>query len=268
MKTAIFLYLGMVLEFAHCSNPNILCIAEHCGVQSAKCLGDEGCRSAMMCITGCAANNQTCLFDCIYSYEDDVFDEFMKCASTDHQCITNDPPNPPVVCHPPQKVESSFIIDQLTGSWYIVKGLNPIYDCFDCQVTTFKPSVKVDTMYDVFEKFDVKTVKGGVRHRSVNETATQASGGIYNLTSMQMGHNTHSQWRILHVGTGNAFLLAYYCGSISADYFFEGSIVYSRTPSLTSNQLVELVAAFKEQGIDYSKYCTPNNTKNCSFNSS
>lgn len=59
----------------------------------------------------------------------------------------------------------------------------------------------------------------------------------------------------MHVGKGGAFLLAYYCGSISADYFFEGSVVYSRTPSLTSDQLVELVAAFKDHGIDYSKYC-------------
>lgn len=263
MKPTIVLCLCFIfLEYVQCSKPNIICIIEHCGKQSAACLADEGCRSAMVCITGCATNNQTCLFDCIYSYEDGAFDEFMKCASTDHQCITNDPPNPPVVCHPPQKVESGFTIDLLTGSWYIVKGLNRIYDCFDCQVTTFKPSPYDKTVYDVFEKFDVKMVSGGTRHRSVNETVVQASGGIFNYTSMQMGHNTHSQWRIMHVGKGGAFLLAYYCGSISADYFFEGSVVYSRTPSLTSDQLVELVAAFKDHGIDYSKYCTPN-TKNC-----
>ncbi|XP_062594865.1 uncharacterized protein LOC134256217 [Saccostrea cucullata] len=264
MKWTIILCVSLFLEYAQCSNPNVLCIIKNCAKQSAECVADEGCRSAMMCITGCATNNQTCLFDCIYSYEDDAFDAFMKCASTDHQCITNDPPNPPVVCHPPQKVESSFMIDQLNGSWYIVKGLNPLYDCFDCQITTFNPSLSSKTVFDVFEKFDVKTVKGGVRHRSVNETVAQVSGGIFNYTSMMMGHNTQSQWRIVHVGTGNAFLLAYYCGSISADYFYEGTVVYSRSPTLTTNQLVELVATFKDLGWDYSKYCTPR-TLNCNM---
>lgn len=231
-------------------------------MQSAKCLADEGCRSAMVCITGCGTNNQTCLFDCIYSYEDDVFDEFMKCASTDHQCISNDPPNPPVVCHPPQQVVSNFTIDLFKGSWYIVKGLNPIYDCFDCQITTYQPSSMDKTVYNVFEKFDVKTVQGGIRHRSVNETVVQAFGGIFNYTSTQLGQSTHSEWRVVHVGNGNAFLLVYYCGSITADYFYEGSVVYSRTPTLTTDQLVELVDAFKQHGFDYSKYCTPK-TQNC-----
>jgi hypothetical protein len=197
------------------------------------------------------------LFDCIYSYEDDIFDEFMKCASADHLCITTDPPSPPVICHPPPKVVTNFTIDILRGTWYIIKGRNPIYDCFDCQITTFQPSSTDSTTYYCFEKFDVKTIQGGIRHRSVNETVVQTSGGILNYTSMQLGQNTRSEWRIVHVGKGNAFVVAYYCGSITADYFYEGSVVYSRTPALTTDQLVELVDAFKQHGLNYSEYCSP-----------
>ncbi|KAJ8311672.1 hypothetical protein KUTeg_011027 [Tegillarca granosa] len=184
------------------AGPNIPCMLMNCFDQSKNCMEDHNCRSALFCITECGESNQTCMFRCLYSYEDKIFDDFMKCVSTDHNCITLEPPNPPVVCRPPPTYVKDFTLDHLNGSWYIVMGKNPLYDCFDCQITSFHPisSPSIYIMYRVNEKFDVHAIQGGIVHREVNETVEQTDpdkGGLLNYTSSQMGHKASSQWRIL-----------------------------------------------------------------------
>lgn len=247
------------------AGPNIPCMLMNCFEQSKDCMEDQNCRTALFCITECGETNQTCMFGCLYSYEDKIFDDFMKCVSTEHDCIPLVPPNPPVVCRPPPTYVKDFTLDQLNGSWYIVRGKNPLYDCFDCQITSFHPmtSPSIYSMYRVNEKFDVHAIQGGIVHREVNETVEQTDpgkGGLLNYTSSQMGHKASSQWRILDYA-GN-YVLAYYCGRVTDNWFFEGSVVYSRTPTLSETDLQSLQTSATKLGIDLSTYCKPK-TSDC-----
>lgn len=241
--------------------PNVFCMIEHCGNEMKDCMADSDCKNAMICVSGCGTSNQTCEFDCIYSYEDDIFDNLMKCIVTDHKCMDIPPPNPPVVCHRPTKVATSFDIGSLNGTWYIVRGKNPIYDCFNCQVTTFVPTQK-DT-FSASEHFDVNAIDGSIKHRSVTDTVTQwnmTSPGFLKYHSMQMGHETISEYRVLDFGKD--YLFMYYCGSISANYFFEGSIVYSKSTSLSTDTISKLTSVAATAGLNFNSFCKPNHN-NC-----
>ena len=258
MNYKVIILLGFIHSVLS-GGPNIPCMMFHCASQSAKCFADSDCRSLMMCMTGCGLSNQTCQFDCLYSYENDIFDDFMKCAATQHNCIELAPPNPPVVCKKPQNVVKNFTLSMMEGSWYIVKGLNPIYDCFDCQITRFFPDHSQQIVH-VNEKFLVHSLKGTDITRYVNETVTQpnpAAGGIVTYSSSQMGHNTVSEWRVLDQGANNEYLFMYYCGSIAADYFYEGSVVYSKTPQLATDAWQNIQKVAHSLGMDTGKFCTP-----------
>ncbi|KAJ8311388.1 hypothetical protein KUTeg_010743 [Tegillarca granosa] len=103
-------------------------------------------------------------------------------------------------------------------------------------------------MYRVNEKFDVHAIQGGIVHREVNETVEADR-------PRQRGLDT--QWRILdHTGYGN-YILAYYCGRVTENWFFEGSVVYSRTPTLADKDLRTLQVTGTNLRIDFNTYCKP-----------
>ncbi|KAK3097351.1 hypothetical protein FSP39_008929 [Pinctada imbricata] len=255
---AFLLFLGF-LSTAFSAGPNIPCMMFNCASQSAKCFANSDCRALMMCLTKCGQTNQTCMFDCIYSYENDIFDDFMKCASTEHNCIELAPPDPPVVCKKPTQVVQNFSLDMMEGSWYIVKGLNPIYDCFDCQITRFYKGDS-QSMLKVNEKFEIHTVMGTTITRYVNESVTQPDPkacGIIKYSSNQMGHNTISEWRVLDRGQNGEYLFMYYCGSIAANYFYEGSVVYSKNAQLSPEAWTNIQKVGMGQGLKMNNFCSP-----------
>lgn len=260
----IFVYfLGLAaIPVLNAAIPNVFCMVEHCSSQMKDCYEDSDCKNAMLCITGCGTN-QTCEFDCLYSYENDIFDNFMKCIVTDYKCMAIPPPKPPVTCHRPTKVATSFDIESIKGTWYIVRGKNPIYDCFNCQNTTFVRAQQ--GLFSAVEHFDVNAIDGTIKHRTVVDTVTQwnaTAPGILKYSSIQMGHKTTSEWRVLDFAED--YIFTYYCGSISADYFFEGSVVYSKSTSLSSSTLTRLQSVATEAGLDFTSYCQPS-YNNCNF---
>ena len=76
------------------SNPDVLCIMEHCGKESGACLRDHNCRNNMICMTKCGLTNNSCMYRCMNTYEDKVFDNMMKCMVDDNHCMVLDPPDP------------------------------------------------------------------------------------------------------------------------------------------------------------------------------
>ncbi|XP_060081841.1 uncharacterized protein LOC132561125 [Ylistrum balloti] len=245
------------------SGQNILCMMMHCAEESKNCMLDSDCRSALACITGCGTQNETCMFDCLYSYEDDVFDTFMKCAFTEHKCITMVSPDPNFRCKPPHPPLQTLSAQQLKGAWYIVLGLNPNFDCFDCQITTFQPSNTSNTLF-VNELFEVHTVDGKLKHRLVNETAVQNTSvqGLLEYKSMQMGHETTTEWRILYQDPKLSYMIGYYCGHVASDWYYEGSVVFSRMPALSSEVLTEVKGHMTSLGLPVNQFCAPK-TSNC-----
>ncbi|KAK3097712.1 hypothetical protein FSP39_012373 [Pinctada imbricata] len=231
----------------------------HCASQSEKCFLDSDCRSLMLCPSQCGESNQTCVFECFYSYENQISDNFMKCAITDHACITLAPPKPPVICKRPTQVVKNFSLDMLEGSWYTVKGLNPMYDCYDCEITRFAQNMS-KSIVNAIEKFQVHTTKGTTVMRYVNETATvsdQQDVSVLNYTSLQMGLYMITERRILDVGENGEYLFMYYCGFISNDYHTEGAAIFSKTPQLSSESWTRIQKVGSSFGFDMYKFCSP-----------
>ncbi|KAJ8311387.1 hypothetical protein KUTeg_010742 [Tegillarca granosa] len=122
------------------------------------------------------------------------------------------------------------------------------------------PVLSIYTLYRANEKFDVRAINGGIVHREVNETVEQTDpdkGGLLNYTSSQIGQKASSEWRILDYAVNGNYILAYYCGRVTENWFFEGSVVYSRAPTLSNEDLQTLQATGTKLGIDFNTYCKP-----------
>lgn len=236
--------------------PNVLCMLEHCASQMKDCYEDSDCKTAMVCMIGCGTSNQTCVFNCFFSYENEIFDNFMKCIVTDYRCMEIPPLNPPVKCHRPTNIQTTFEIKSLIGSWVIVLGMNQIYDCFNCQNTTYIQAH--DGLFSAVERYDIKAIDGTIKHRTTFESIAQwnaTTPGILKYNSRQMGLEIHSEWRVLDYGTD--YIFAYYCGSISSNYFYEGAVVYSKSVTLSNDTLSKLKKVATDAGLDLNTFCKP-----------
>ena len=70
-------------------------------------------------------------------------DEFSECVISEHHCVKQTKTNCP---KPAMSVlDSKFNLKtDLTGVWYITRGLNSLFDCFDCQVHNFSYNPEVE----------------------------------------------------------------------------------------------------------------------------
>ncbi|XP_064605742.1 uncharacterized protein LOC135470636 [Liolophura sinensis] len=228
----------------------------------ATCMMDSECRDAVMCINPCGSN-QTCVFICLSSYADAKFDAFMKCAVTDNQCVVLTPPDHPVQCRKPTSVFTSFTLADIQGPWYIVKGKNPIYDCFDCQISTYT-SGSLPYRGSVREQYDARTVNGSVRRLEVTETVIQRNpmnGGVLNFNSTQDGLDHQEEFRVLDYSQNHGYIFMYYCGGTGA-WMYEGAILYSRTPQLTPEAMQQVTSSAAAHGYSFGDFCSPR-TSDC-----
>ena len=173
----------------------------------------------------------------------------MKCIVTDNKCMTIPAPKPAVVCNPPSGdiLARNFDVNRLEGSWYIVLGKNKIYDCFDCQNTTFYNSNEGYLYAYNYLRHETQID----RVRQWNESTS--TSGILKYESTQMGHDTISEWRILD--SGPDYFFTYYCGSVAEKYFYEGSVVYSKKKELSRKNLSRIQKVAASVGYDINAYC-------------
>ena len=93
-------------------------------------------------------------------------------------------------CHRPKRVDTQFDIGSTDGPWFVVRGLNNAYDCFNSHNITFYPA-----HHDVFfsvEYYDVK-VNESIKRVKVESTVTQwnaSSPGILRLLECLVSWNT------------------------------------------------------------------------------
>ncbi|KAH3877232.1 uncharacterized protein LOC127865316 isoform X1 [Dreissena polymorpha] len=249
------------------SNPDVLCIAEHCGRQSAACVTDADCRHNMECMTKCGLTNHKCMYECMNTYEDEVFDAFMKCMVDDNHCMTLTPPDPAFRCSPPVSALGDFNLSELTGRWYIVLGLNRDYDCFDCQITTYKPTPN-SSNYTLTELYDVVMLNGSTRHMVATQQVAQLDPlkpAVLDYTNHLMGITMYEKWQIVDVSQSGTYLIVYYCGHMSADWWYEGNLVYYRQPTISPEDYSKISDAVRQKiGHDVGDYCRPRTTS-CSY---
>ena len=160
-------------------------------------------------------------------------------------------------CHRPQRVFTHFDIGSTDGPWFVVRGLNNAYDCFDCHNITLYPA-----HHDVFfsvEYYDVK-VNESIKRVTVESTVTQwnaSSPGILRFDS-ESGNGTELEWRVLD--QGEHYMYVYYCALVSGHDSYEGSLVYSRTTSLPNETIIRLKKIARAIGYDFNEYCQPINS--------
>ncbi|XP_077994384.1 uncharacterized protein LOC144448104 [Glandiceps talaboti] len=190
------------------------------------------------------------------------------CVITERKCVVIQPPSPPFTCTKPDNTEARFNLSQLQGNWYIVRGLNPVYDCYACQYCQFTPNTNPDESGTYVAQVDylVTTLTGDVRPRTVHQFVSQPNPqnpGIlfFNYTDTGIIHN--EEWRVLAFDDKDAYALIYYCGQANA-YHYEGVLLYSRKTKVSENVLKKVGQAAKSNGYDFNKFCTAP-TDNCPY---
>lgn len=223
------------------------CMLTHCGIQMTSCVLDTHCQKALACLIGCGSENQTCAYQCLYSHENKIFDDFSQCVFQDYHCMKMKLQTSENVCQKPHHLATTFTLDNILGTWYIVYGSNSVFDCFDCQNTTFWAN----------EDGTISAANYLVHETQVDTVSAwnASTPDVLRYTTFQMGRNTTSEWRILDFG--DYYFFTYYCGSVSGKSFFEGSVVYSKSQTLSESTYSKIQDTARAVGFDLNNYCKP-----------
>lgn len=90
----------------------------------------------MGCEKGCKPGNQTCQVICELTHPSTAFDTMSACL-VKNGCMSREPSPPcPVL---PSPVDAFDIAHDLVGGWWVLRGLSPTFDCFQCQSMVFHP---------------------------------------------------------------------------------------------------------------------------------
>ncbi len=176
---------------AGATNPGI-CVVTHCAKELFECEIDSVCRTWSSCTQKCSVSDTACQIRCgdLYKPTDDTakhINAFSECLISDNHCVAQQN----MTCPVPDYPKGSVDIADFTGTWYITRGLNPLYDCFDCQVHSFrlddgaaKPLVG-DLSYSV--KVDMNCTEGSCHYleRQVHQSFAQDPSDDYHL----LNHN-------------------------------------------------------------------------------
>jgi len=278
--------LGVVAAAAHLdtlsgavANPGT-CVIAHCGVQLAECFADSVCRSWQLCILGCGTSNTSlpCQIRCadLHKPTDStsaIIDKFSECVFPEHHCV---PPSQGQ-CKPPANVASlpAFLVEsfapEANTTWYITRGDNPMFDCFDCQVHHFTidpadPAGKIlhgALAYSVRKDLHCSPPDCDYLQREVFQSW---SVDLSNTAHLINHNNTLAElhyaddWYVLASKPGS-YILVYYCGCNDASCGYGGAVLYTRKPryDLPAEDVAVLKSAIKAAGVEFTldTMCTP-----------
>lgn len=85
-------------------------------------------------------------------YKEQVLKDFQVCAISSKKCIPQRTDTSAVVPDASALTDQFTALERYSGEWYITHGLNPIFDCFDCQkhtVTGTGNKLILDVQYEV-----------------------------------------------------------------------------------------------------------------------
>jgi hypothetical protein len=258
MERIFFLFLT-ITEFyvMTATTTNMSCMVKQCANEWKNCNNDMICKEALKHRIDCKSSSENC--SCSHSGKMDIFDTLIKCI--DLKC--SELPLREKMCKGPNKVATSFDAGYIYGTWFIVRGKNPTLDCFDCQNITFYAGHH--NFFFAVESYDVKTINENNSYRTVNYSVTQwntTTPGILRFSNYQDGRSTTLEWQVLDFG--DDFIFAYYCGIISGNEAFEGSIVYSRSQLLSTQDTAKIDKIANMTGLDFNSYCKPS-YRSCHF---
>lgn len=254
------------------ANP-IGCMATHCAWEMAECLTDTVCRTWNMCTARCQFDDLGCQMRCADLYKptdstSEKIDKLSICLISVNHCV----PQVNETCKVPDDaavLAKSFDVKEMAGTWYITKGWNPLFDCFDCQVHSFAASegnkLTLNLKYAIKKDLECAAphceyMQRGVTQRFVQDASNQ--GHLINHGNSIEELHYADDWYVL-AAKPDTYSLVYYCGCNDARCGYAGAVLYTRSPdyqSLSADDKAAITAAVKAAnvpGFTFEKLCTP-----------
>ena len=253
------------------------CVALHCALQLAQCEIDTTCRTWSSCNTGCGLSSSSlpCQIRCADLYKptnasSDKINKFSECVISEHHCV----PQQKFNCPKPQaSALSSLDLKTFDGVWYITRGLNPMFDCFDGQIHNFtvgsgdaKP-LHGDLKYHVKKDLNCTYPNCDYLPREVHQSFAQDPAAPTHL----INHNNTLEelhyaddWYVL-AAEQDKYALVYYCGCNDATCGYSGAVLYTRVSSYAKlgaddkAAIAKAVAGAKITNFTLDGMCTPDN---------
>lgn len=249
---------------------DIACLTKKCLLTAGSCILSEKCRHAISCAKKCFEmwdndttsekyHVQNCTNICAFSYGQEVsYANIMKCAG-DHHCASF--PAIPSQCRAPGKLTllKKLPSEILEGSWWVVKGKHPVYDCYPCQHLSFKRINATTFSYD--PDYQVYLANGSLYLVHDHFTFANTTPGA-NIT---VGYHdvglAHSEtWWLLDAAVDKSYVLIYYCGN-ALQWYYDGALVLSKEKTLSDFDYANIAASYSRAvGLNSVKFCNTKTT--------
>jgi len=250
------------------SGTSIACVLLHCLKYSAACLLDSNCRTYMECSQKCMngwGNDttpgkfhvQNCTSKCSFSYGDETIENFMSCL-TENNCVSF--PSIPSPCKKVQPLKQ-IPIEDLKGSWWVVRGYHPVFDCYPCAHPNFEPINA--TMWSYNPNYLTYLVNETLKPVHMHfEMPYQPPGEGIPFVYHDMGLDHYKTWWIIDEAVDKSYILLYYCGN-TLQWYYEGSIVLARNLTLSEEAYADIAVSYqKAVGLNLTSFCDAR-TSNC-----
>ena len=224
------------------------CLLSGCQDKMTNCFGDDLCQEMLQCLTSCGSD-QTCAFTCFY------VDNLSKASKSLLKCIEEEgcikAPESQEECEVPALTarEESFDLEDFVGDWYVVRGLSPQYDCWDCQRMRFGSLTDgvLDYAYDIKPAANRTSVTFECSVIPVNGSSSSFSVP-YTFEDVIKGVDT---WYVLDKSADNSAVLIYYCGENDMlKSWYRGAFVMSTSKSVPDETLEQFDETLSNSGLD------------------
>jgi len=277
--------------------PTLPCILGNCAGKIAACLLDSSCRRGMLCTKDCSGTNQTCIFQCTSDYENEVYDNMIKCFFTDHDCMKMPSGQTFHTYGACKSVEQTTTLTHYLGKplthdktktlltrngkdqgyWLVARGLSHAYDCFDCQNDYFnvggpdQPVATNSSELAYTSVYKIHKSDGTFRWNKAQYLAefdTFPEAGRMHMHAPDYGGLVHDEdWRVLAVDERTEdepeWIALYYCGGApGVKESYEGACIMTPDGSMPSDpvEAKKIDAAYTTAGIPLASLHAPNNS--------
>ena len=244
------------------------CMLTKCAGSATGCLADEKCREAVDCAKNCWSkwdedntsekyHVQNCTNTCAFSYRVPAYLKFMTCVG-DNQCM-NFPPIPSQ-CKAPGNITilKQLSMADLNGSWWVIRGRHPVYDCYPCQHLFFE-QVNAST-WKYLPRYQVYLANGSLA--TMNEPyyiPSTKPGSPISFAYHDTGLYHNETWYLVDGAEDEdgSYILLYYCGN-TLEWYYDGFLLLNRKETMSLPTMSKIVDLIKQTtGLDTSTFCAP-----------
>jgi hypothetical protein len=224
---------------------------------------------------------------CFAKYDNPTLDNMLSCSIETGGCIkiaTEQAGGDTAFSAPRPPGRSSLVKATpatMSGKWYKVMGLNPNYDCFDCQKNTFAGGKEAKGLLGEAAEMDISPSTAAVvveytmpRERIYSEPETYKARLVEKLefdtapgavrTAHTEGHmfglTFWENWYVLGKNKPDEpeFRFIYYTGNTLMNRY-NGAFVYARTPELPKKAMPSIYKLARDAGFDPTRACCVDN---------